>query len=292
MAVQAGTFVSDATLVGLVKELRRALHDHDDHAPVIRTVHRVGYAFCPVVHAGGAAVHALVWHWLVFRGRRIVLRRGENSIGRDPGSDVWLDVAGVSRRHARIIVGDYDASLEDLESKNGTTLGEVRVRQTVALEDGASITFGPVVRVYRETYNSRRDELRHPRLEQLRAYEPASLQNSDGDIAMPEIDSFFQTAKQVTTFEEEVREVVEAALAHQASLRPGSPGQSFPFCMVLNFSGAIPFPPFIINREHKATISQRPLPSTRLETKPSSPRRSRQSLPKRLVRAVQDGSCL
>lgn len=143
------TFVSDATLVGLVKELRRALHDHDGRAPVIRTVHRVGYAFCPEVHAASAGARARVWHWLVFRGRRSVLREGENIIGRDPGSDVWLDVAGVSRRHARIVVGDHDASLEDLGSKNGTTIRDGRVRQPVALQDGASIAFGPVAGVYR-----------------------------------------------------------------------------------------------------------------------------------------------
>ena len=41
----ADTFVSDATLVGLIKELRRALRDHDAKAPIIRTAHGVGYAF-------------------------------------------------------------------------------------------------------------------------------------------------------------------------------------------------------------------------------------------------------
>ena len=40
-----GTFVSDATLVGLVKELRRALEARDSALPLIRTAHRVGYAF-------------------------------------------------------------------------------------------------------------------------------------------------------------------------------------------------------------------------------------------------------
>src|SRR6185436_17127805 len=39
------TFVVDATLTGLVKELRRALDDRDSQAPLIRTAHRVGYAF-------------------------------------------------------------------------------------------------------------------------------------------------------------------------------------------------------------------------------------------------------
>src|SRR5262245_9249814 len=39
------TFVADATLTGLIKELRRALDDRDSEAPLIRTAHRVGYAF-------------------------------------------------------------------------------------------------------------------------------------------------------------------------------------------------------------------------------------------------------
>ena len=37
--------VTDATLFGLVKELRRALNDNDRKQRKIRTVHRVGYAF-------------------------------------------------------------------------------------------------------------------------------------------------------------------------------------------------------------------------------------------------------
>src|SRR5690606_22161358 len=37
--------VTDATLVGLVKELRRALSDDTPGSPIIRTVQRVGYAF-------------------------------------------------------------------------------------------------------------------------------------------------------------------------------------------------------------------------------------------------------
>ena len=39
------TFVSDSTLVGLVKEVRRVLGDADADAPIVRTVARVGYAF-------------------------------------------------------------------------------------------------------------------------------------------------------------------------------------------------------------------------------------------------------
>ena len=37
--------VSDAMLVGLIKEIRRALDDRNKAMRLIRTVHRVGYAF-------------------------------------------------------------------------------------------------------------------------------------------------------------------------------------------------------------------------------------------------------
>src|SRR6185295_3821336 len=41
-----GTFVSEATLTGLIKELRRALNDQHRASPMIRTSHGVGFAFC------------------------------------------------------------------------------------------------------------------------------------------------------------------------------------------------------------------------------------------------------
>ena len=47
-----GTFVSDSSLTGLVKELRRVLQDDGLDVPVIRTVHRVGYACGLDVGAG------------------------------------------------------------------------------------------------------------------------------------------------------------------------------------------------------------------------------------------------
>jgi DNA-binding winged helix-turn-helix (wHTH) protein len=142
-----GTFVSDATLVSLVKELRRALEDRDPHRPIIRTVHRVGYAFCS--HTEIAPPNApRISHWLVVQGRRVALELGETVIGRDPLSTVCLDSAGVSRRHARIVVEEARVLLEDLGSKNGTMLGDARVSQAV-LQDGDSIHLGPVLLVYR-----------------------------------------------------------------------------------------------------------------------------------------------
>jgi DNA-binding winged helix-turn-helix (wHTH) protein len=152
----ATTFVSDATLVGLVKELRRALDDRDAASPVIRTAHRVGYAFCLDVHAAApgppasaAVVPPRTLHWLVLHDRRVVLHEGENTVGRDPTSDVWLDAAGVSRRHARILIRGAEVIVEDLGSKNGTRLRDTVLDSTAALSDGDRMVFGTAACVYR-----------------------------------------------------------------------------------------------------------------------------------------------
>jgi DNA-binding winged helix-turn-helix (wHTH) protein len=145
-----GTFVSDATLVGLVKELRRALDDRDPGAPIIRTAHRFGYAFCPGVEADQPP-RAAACHWLVVSGRRIVLREGENRVGRDPASHVWLDSTSVSRTHARIVVGSEHAVLEDCGSKNGTRVGNQPATRATTLQDGDRVGFGSVAAVYRSS---------------------------------------------------------------------------------------------------------------------------------------------
>ncbi len=140
------SFVSDATLVGLIKEIRRALDDRDVEAPIIRTAHGVGYAFASELQRVAAAA-ASVTRWIVAGSRRIVLNDGENVIGRDPSSVVHLDAAGISRRHARILVG-RDARLEDLDSKNGTTVNENPVAGPVVLHDGDRIQVGPILVIY------------------------------------------------------------------------------------------------------------------------------------------------
>jgi hypothetical protein len=142
-----GTFVSDAALVVLVKELRRALDDRDPRARIIRTAHGVGYA-CAAPIDRGPVLTTLVSRWIVAGGRRIALTGGPNLIGRDPIATVLLDVSGVSRRHAQIVVDERDAVLEDLGSKNGTKVGDVVVTGKVVLHDGDRILAGPVLIVY------------------------------------------------------------------------------------------------------------------------------------------------
>jgi DNA-binding winged helix-turn-helix (wHTH) protein len=144
------TFVVDANLTVLVAELRRALGDNAREPRFIRTVHALGYAFCgeavsllsPLAAANASGARC----WLVWNERTIVLADGESLIGRDPDCAVWLDAAGVSRRHARIEVvrrGDI-VRLEDLGSKNGTCVDGSAIRGVVELTNGSVIQVGGV----------------------------------------------------------------------------------------------------------------------------------------------------
>jgi DNA-binding winged helix-turn-helix (wHTH) protein len=144
-----GTFVSDATLVGVVKELRRVLDLGDEKISSIRTVNRVGYAFARSIERDPQS--GLVWHWVVVSGRHVVLKSGENRIGRDPASTVWLDSAGVSRNHARIVVTGSDATIADLGSKNGTSVSSKPVVAETSLMDGDVVHIGPVSMIYRSS---------------------------------------------------------------------------------------------------------------------------------------------
>ncbi len=143
-----GTFVSDATLVGLVKEVRRALDDRDSTSPLVRTAHGVGYAFAGVLEHNVRRTTTGTARWLVVGTRRVTLADGENLIGRDPASAIQLDSVGISRRHARIVVRDGEALVEDLGSKNGTSVNDEPLTAPRTLRDGDRIQVGPVFLLY------------------------------------------------------------------------------------------------------------------------------------------------
>jgi DNA-binding winged helix-turn-helix (wHTH) protein len=145
-----GTFVSDATLAGLVKELRRALDDRDPRTPIIRTAHGVGYAISAAVERVRSGSSGPC-HWIVAGERRIPLNEGENAIGRAPDATVWLDFAGISRRHARIIISGASVFLEDLGSKNGTRVAGQPVNGRSELRDGDAIHIASIRVAYRRS---------------------------------------------------------------------------------------------------------------------------------------------
>src|SRR5438067_190506 len=79
---------------------------------------------------------------LLHRGREIPLESGEYIIGRAEGSDIVLDDPLVSRRHARLLVSDTTALIEDFQSENGVFVNERRIRRSVRLSDGDRILIG------------------------------------------------------------------------------------------------------------------------------------------------------
>lgn len=79
---------------------------------------------------------------LIHQGKEIELESGEYVIGRAPESDVLVDDALVSRKHARLLVNDTTALLEDLQSENGVYVNERRIRRSVRLTDGDRILVG------------------------------------------------------------------------------------------------------------------------------------------------------
>ena len=146
----ADTFVSDATLTGLVKQLRRALDDRDARTPLVRTVHGVGFGFGGELRAFDSELSGIS-RWVVVAAARIVLKDGENVVGRDPSAVVRLDAAGVSRRHACILVDGNVATIRDLDSKNGTFVNDRTASSPIVLRDGDRIQAGPAVLVYHES---------------------------------------------------------------------------------------------------------------------------------------------
>jgi DNA-binding winged helix-turn-helix (wHTH) protein len=134
-----GTFVAEGNLARLVAELREAVGDDARKPTLIRTIHGFGYAL-----VGQAPAQADVVFRLVLKDREIALEEGENVLGREPDAAAWIDVHSVSRRHARIVVRDGEATLEDLGSKNGTFLRGEAVTAPRALADGDRIRIGTV----------------------------------------------------------------------------------------------------------------------------------------------------
>ena len=146
------TFVLETNLAGLVAEIRRALEDTAEKPQFVRTMHRFGYRFIGGVQESEQSAHGgepITKCWLVWEAKQVPLAEGDNIVGRGTDASVWIDASGVSRHHARIIVRRGEATLEDLESKNGTYVGAERVTSERPLTDGDQIRLGSVVMTFR-----------------------------------------------------------------------------------------------------------------------------------------------
>ena len=134
----------------LFRSVRTNFGDPARAPKFVRTVHGFGYAFAATVARDqptpppGSSLRGGAW-WLHSESTHAKLQEGENAVGRELPTDVWLDSGSVSRRHAKIVVEGMTAWLEDLGSKNGTTVNGQKVTTRVKLSDGDEVRFGAVL---------------------------------------------------------------------------------------------------------------------------------------------------
>ena len=86
---------------------------------------------------------------LILGSREWVLTEGANLVGRDHDCTVRVDSSAVSRHHARIVVTGGRATVEELDSKNGTRVNGQGVERPVTLKNGDEIQVGSVTLTYR-----------------------------------------------------------------------------------------------------------------------------------------------
>lgn len=146
-------FVSEGSVHNVVAEIRRALQEDPSSPRYIRTVPRYGYAFHGDARLAAAGRHrpaATRGLLLTMQGGEWRLVDGANVIGRDDDCAIAVDLHTVSRRHAQIVLGiDGTATIEDLGSKNGTSVNGQEIHGPVTLADGDEIRVGSVSMTYR-----------------------------------------------------------------------------------------------------------------------------------------------
>jgi DNA-binding winged helix-turn-helix (wHTH) protein len=137
------SFVGRTSLAGLVTEIRKAVGDNGAERRLIRTHHSFGYSFC-----GDTGGTAGVVCRLLCGAREIPIGDGEHVIGRAPDCTVRVDAPKTSRHHARIVVTGKAAVLEDLGSKNGTSVGGRAIEGRTPLRHGDEIGIGMTVLIF------------------------------------------------------------------------------------------------------------------------------------------------
>lgn len=150
--------VLEANLGNAVAEIRKALGDDPRSPRYVWTVSRRGYRFSADVEPAGSPLpsrpHRTMRWWLVWKDTILPLAEGENVVGRSPDNGIWIDAASVSREHARIVITDGRASVEDRRSTNGTFVDGVRIASRHPVVDGSTVTFGSEPTIFREWSDS------------------------------------------------------------------------------------------------------------------------------------------
>src|SRR5215831_568543 len=93
----------------------------------------------PAAESGEELVYG---YWLRVGARELELESGETLIGRGDECHVAICEAMVSRKHARVVIGDGRPYIEDLGSANGTFVNQSRIQGRTELCPGDRIFIG------------------------------------------------------------------------------------------------------------------------------------------------------
>ena len=138
-------YVARTSLTRLVSELRAALGDAPRDSHIIRTAYKTGYAFCADVTELPAARSPPATLEVLWMKQSLPLTDGEHIAGRDAECSLVIEGTTVSRRHARITVAHGAATIEDLDSTNGTHVNGERISAPKRLVPGDEFTLGSEV---------------------------------------------------------------------------------------------------------------------------------------------------
>ena len=138
-------FVARTSLTRLASKLRAALGDSPRGSSVIRTAYKTGYAFCADVACGPSAAVPTAAIELVWKKQSLPVTDGVHLAGRDDACALVIDASTVSRHHARIMVISGTATIEDLESTNGTHVKGTRISGPTRLGFGDELALGSEV---------------------------------------------------------------------------------------------------------------------------------------------------
>jgi DNA-binding winged helix-turn-helix (wHTH) protein len=138
-------YVARTSLTRLISELRAVLGDTPRDSHVIRTVYKAGYAFCADVTCLAPARSSPATMEVLWMKQSLPLTDGEHVAGRDAECSLVIDGTTVSRRHARITIAHGAATIEDLDSTNGTYVNATRISAPTRLTPGDEFALGSEV---------------------------------------------------------------------------------------------------------------------------------------------------
>jgi DNA-binding winged helix-turn-helix (wHTH) protein len=142
-------YVARTSLTRLISELRSVLGDESHDSRIIRTAYKIGYAFCASVTPSGLPAVSSAAISLVWNGQVMPLGEGEHIAGRAPECSLVIDATTVSRHHARITVLSGAATIQDLDSTNGTHVNGTQINSPTPLADGIKVALGTEVLMVR-----------------------------------------------------------------------------------------------------------------------------------------------